>query len=189
MVPDLPRETAVALAAAAATLLLVAAVPVNALPLFSDSTGPTEIEVVSLERLDAGCEASVADFSGTGSGPNGTYTTTGFVETGSRNASLSAWVERTSPTGTEFSTFDAHVDSHREGPPNTTCEVGVQYRLVVRTSGGSDGGLLPDASGVAVRFHENGDYSACSGGGSGGFGSACRGVEGPPPRTWANATG
>lgn len=189
MVPDIPRDVAVALAAAGVTLVLVAAVPVNSLPLFEDDTGPTEIEVASLERLDAGCKESVAQYTGTRNGPNGTSTTTSFVETGSRNASLSAWVERTSPTGTDYSTFDAHVESYRIGPANTTCEVGIQYRLTVQTSGGGDNGILPDASGVSVRFHENGQYAACASSGSGDFGSACRGVEGPPTRTWANATG
>jgi hypothetical protein len=189
MDPDLSREVAVAFTAAGVTLILVAVVPVNTLPLFSDGSGPTDIEVESLERIEAGCEETVADFSSTRNGPNGTHSTTGFVETGARNASLSAWAERTSPTGADYSTFDAHVESHRDGPANTTCDVGVQYRLIVRTSGGSGDGLLPDASGVAVRFHENGRYQACSAGGSGEFGSGCREIDGLPPRTWANATG
>ncbi|WP_302082554.1 hypothetical protein [Salinibaculum rarum] len=189
MVPDLSRTVAIALIAAVLTLGLVAAVPVNSLPFFSDDTGPTDIEVASLERLDAGCKESVAQYSGTQNGPNGSYTTTSFVETGSRNASLSAWAERTSPTGAEYSTFDVHVESHRTEPANTTCDVGIQYRLTVETSGGGDDGLLPDESGLSVRFHENGRYAACASSSSGDFGSACRGVEGPPTRTWANATG
>lgn len=189
MVPDVPRSVAVALVAVVAAFVLAAAVPASALPLVQDSTGPTEIEVVSLERLETGCEEEIADAGLTRNGPNGTYTVVSFVETGSRDAALSAWAERTSPTGADFSTFDVHVDGHREGPTNTTCTVGVQYRLTVRTTGGTDPGLLDDPSGTGVRFHENGEYATCASSGSGGFGSACRGVGGPPPRTWANATG
>lgn len=42
----------------------------------------------------------------------------------------------------------------------------------MRTSGGSDGGLLSDASGVRLLYLENGRYSGCAAGGSGPYGDA-----------------
>lgn len=179
---------------AAVVVLLAAALTlgsINALPLFSNDTGPTEIEVVSLERLDAGCEDDVATYAGSRNGPNGTYVTTTFIESGARDAALSAYAERTSHERADFSTFRVSVDSHSDGPTNETCDVGIQYQLEVQTSGGSDGGLLPDASGVRVLYLENGRYNGCAASGSGPYADAgcTRFTMERPTRTWANATG
>jgi len=186
-----PRWRTVIVVAAILALVALSAGSINALPFFSDDTGPTDIEVVSLERLDAGCEDDVGDYVSSRNGPNGTYEVTSFIETGSVDADLGAYAERTSQDGADFSTFRVYVESYRDGPANETCDVGIQYRLEVQTSGGTDGGLLPDASGVRVLFLENGRYSGCSGGGSGPYAdTGCdRFMMQTPTRTWANATG
>ena len=163
---------------------------IYALPLVSDDTGPTDIEITSLERLDAGCRDDVGTYVSSRNGPNGTYARTSFVETGSRDANLSAWAERTSPAGADYSTFRVYVESEPRGSATESCEVGIQYRLAFRTSGGTDNGLVPDASGVSVTYVENGAYSGCSGGGSGRWANAgCPNrADDRPHRTWANAT-
>ncbi|MFC7080193.1 hypothetical protein [Halorussus caseinilyticus] len=168
---------------------------VNALPGFSDHTGPSEMRVTSLERLDAGCRDSVANYA-RGSVSGGTYTRVTFIETDDPDADLSAWVERTSPPGADLSTFRVYVESHAseasEVASATTddCETGVQYRIEATTSGGSPAGVLPDAHGVRVRWFENGEEAGCSGS----YTSSLRGGCGQfrederPDRTWANAT-
>lgn len=190
MVPLSPDRRVVLVALAILALAAAGMGSINALPLFSDDTGPTEIRVSGLERLDAGCKEDVATYARSQNGPNGTYTQVSFIETGSRDANLSAWAERTSPERADFSTFRVYVDSHRTGPANDTCDVGVQYRLEVTTSGGTGDGLLPDASGSRILFLENGRYSGCSAGGEGKYsdaGCAQFGLD-DPQRTWANAT-
>jgi len=94
----MPSATTAAVAVAAFVLGMaaVASGAVYALPLVSDGTGPTEIEITSLERLDAGCRDTVGTYASSRNGPNGTFSKTAFVETGSRDANLSAWAERTS---------------------------------------------------------------------------------------------
>lgn len=163
---------------------------VNALPLFSNGTGPTDIEITELDRLDAGCRDEVGDYASSRNGPNGTFARTTFVETGSRDADLSAWAERTSPAGAEFSTFRVYVESDPAGAGNESCEVGVQYHIEYRVSGGSDDGLISDASGYSITNIENGEYDGCASSASGRFtdsGCPARPYE-QPPRTWANAT-
>lgn len=164
---------------------------IYAFPLISDDTGPTDIEITALERLDAGCRDDVATYASSQNGPNGTYAQTGFIETGSRDANLSAWAERTSPLGADYSTFRVYVHSDRTGPANATCDVGVQYRLEHRTSGGTGDGIVPDESGHSITYVENGEYSGCSAGGAGRWADAgCpRRADDRPARTWANATG
>ena len=185
-----PRWRTVLVAAALLALVALSAGSINALPLFSNDTGPTDIDVVSLERLDAGCEDEIATYASSHNGPNGTYRTTSFIETGSVDADLAAHAERTSHEQADFSTFRVYVESYRDGPANETCDVGIQYRLEVQTSGGSDGGLLPDASGVRVLFLENGRFSGCSSAGSGPYsdGGCNEFLTQPPTRTWANAS-
>jgi hypothetical protein len=164
---------------------------VNALPLFSNGTGPTDIEITDLDRIDAGCRDDVGDYASSRNGPDGTFEMTTFVETGSRGANLSAWAERTSPLGTDYSTFRVYVESDPAGSTNESCEVGIQYHLEYQVSGGSDDGLLADASGYSIVHVENGDYHGCTSSGSGRFadgGCPMRPYD-HPPRTWANATG
>ena len=184
------RGQLVALAVLAA-VAAIALPSINALPLFSDGTGPTEIEITELERLDAGCRDDVGTYASSRNGPNGTFASTTFVETGNRDANLSAWAERTSPLGADFSTFRVYVESERTEAATESCEVGIQYHLEYRVSGGTDDGLLPDDSGYSITHIENGRYDGCAASGSGRYtdlGCPQRPYE-PPPRTWANATG
>lgn len=171
--------------------VVVSSGAIYALPLVSDGTGPTDIEITGLERLDAGCREAVATSASSRNGPNGTFAKTSFIETGTRDANLSAWAERTSPLGADYSTFRVNVDSDRTGPANESCAVGVQYRLEYRTSGGTDDGLVPDASGHSITHVENGRHAGCSSVGAGRWADAgCPGHgEDRPARTWANATG
>lgn len=202
MVLDSERLKTALLVAALLGLAVASAEPgaVNALPGFSDHTGPTEMEVTTLERLDSGCADEVATYA-SGSASSGNYTQVSFVETGDRDADLSAWTERTSPPGADLSTFRVHVESHSraEGddadvdsradtPANASCKVGVQYRIEVTTSGGSPEGFLPDAHGTRILWLENGDYAGCSGSYTSPLRSDCQRFEAGPDRTWANAT-
>lgn len=142
---------------------------VNDLPGFSDHTGPTDIEVTEFERLDAGCEANVSSYrSGSWNGDN--LSRVSFVPTASPDTALSAWAERTSPTGADLSTFRVHVDALNEtdtaetnaGSGNASCKTGVLYRINVNTTGGTPQGFLPDAHGTRVLWLQNGEYSGCS---------------------------
>ncbi|UPV74251.1 hypothetical protein M0R89_17145 [Halorussus limi] len=177
-------------------LLLTGGEPkaVNALPGFSDHTGPTEMNVSELERLDSGCREAVSGYARS-SVSGGTYSQVTFVETGDPDADLSAWVERTSPPGADLSTFRVHVESSGNATgrneSNRSCEAGVQYRLEVTTAGGSPEGVLPDAHGIRILWLENGEYAGCSGSYTGPLRSGCsqlRPQDGGPDRTWANAT-
>ena len=166
---------------------------VNDLPGVSDHTGPTEMSVTEFERLDSGCADTVADYASSGLGPNGTHERTTFVETGDPDADLSVSTVRTSPPGADLSTFRVHVESHGDdvvtaATANESCRLGVQYRLVVQTSGGSPEGFLPDAHGHRIRWLENGEYAGCSGSVTSPLESGCERFREPPERTWANAT-
>ncbi|WP_128476259.1 hypothetical protein [Halorussus pelagicus] len=198
-------------------LLLTGGEPgaVNALPGFSDHTGPTEMEVAEFERLDSGCHNVVGTYSSGSSSGDGPYSQTTFIETGDPDADLSAWVERTSPPGADLSTFRVHVESHgsdagaasardEAGAANasgmandslatnkSSCEMGVQYRIKVTASGGSPEGILPDAHGERVLWLHDGEYAGCSGSHTGPLDGSCshiRPQDGGPNRTWANAT-
>jgi hypothetical protein len=172
---------------------------VNALPGFSDHTGPSEIEVASLERLDSGCEDAIADRSrGTASGGN--FSKVAFIATDDPDAALSAWTERTSPPGADLSTFRIHVESRAsgatqangspDGGTNSSCQTGIQYRIEATTSGGSPAGVLPDAHGVRVLWLENGEYAGCSAAYTSPLRGSCHQFAGSnqQDRVWANAT-
>ncbi|ESP87543.1 hypothetical protein [Candidatus Halobonum tyrrellensis] len=135
----------------------VVAPAATALPGVTDRTGATDLRVVEFEVLAAGC-ASNLDTGGVG----GMYETEGFVPTRTANATLSAWVERTSPEGADLSTFRVHVDVESDGPTNGTCRTGVRYRLAVEPSGGARGGLGLDAYGTRVVWVVDGDQWHCS---------------------------
>jgi len=189
--PSTAQTAALSAVAFALGMVAVTSGGIYALPLISDDTGPTDIEITDLERLDAGCREHVATYASSRNGPNGTDERTSFVETGVRNATLSAWAERTSPLGADYSTFRVYVESQRQGPASDSCDVGIQYRLEYRTSGGTGDGLVPDESGHSITHVENGEDSGCSAGGAGRWADAgCpRRADDRPPRTWANATG
>jgi len=189
--PSSAQTAALTAGAFALGMVAITSGAIYALPLVSDDTGPTEIDITALERLDAGCREDVATYASSRNGPNGTYARTAFVETGSRDATLSAWAERTSPAGVDFSTFRVHVESARTGPADESCEVGLQYRLTYRASGGTGDGLVPDPSGHSITHVQNGRYVGCSAVGEGRYADAgCPNRDDDrPARTWANATG
>ncbi|WP_135830374.1 hypothetical protein [Halorussus halobius] len=199
MVLDSETSKNVLLVAALLGLAVAGAEPgaVNALPGFSDHTGPTEMAVASLERLDSGCADEVATYAG-GSASGGNYSQVSFVETGDSEANLSAWVERTSPPGADLSTFRVHVESHPRTDPdadhvvdasaNDSCDVGIQYRIEVTTGGGNPEGILPDDHGTRVLWLENGEYAGCSASHTGSLRAQCHRFDSAPDRTWANAT-
>jgi|GEM_PF-2474958 len=180
-----------ALLALALLAVAVAAAVTAATALSQGATGPTDLRVTEFDRIDAGCRDDVGRSASSTNGPNGTYSSTTFIETGARTANLSVATERTSAAGADFSVFRVNIDSHRRGPANETCEMGVQYRLAYQVTGGTDGGLLGGDSGVRILTLENGRYSGCAGDGTGRFADAncARLLEDPPERTWANATG
>lgn len=187
---DAPSLKDVLLVALLAGLAVTAAEPdaVNALPGFSDHTGPTEATVASFERLDSGCADEIATRAG-GSASGGNYSKVSFIETGDPDADLAAWTERTSPRGADLSTVRVHVESRSRGASNASCRTGVRYRIEVATAGGSPEGLLPDAHGTRVLWLENGVVAGCSASHTGSLRAGCdRFYDDRPARTWANAT-
>lgn len=184
------RRVGIALVVVGLVLVGITHPSVNDLPGFSDHTGPTAASVTNLERIETGCADDVATRSrSTTSG--GTYEKVTFVRTERADADLSAWVERTSPRGTDLSTFRVHVDSHASGPANETCDTGVLYRIEVTTSGGSPQGIFADAYGTRVLWLENGAVSGCSASVTSPLDAECERFQADsgPDRTWANATG
>ncbi|WP_277554730.1 hypothetical protein [Halobaculum limi] len=185
MVPQSTRRlVVVAVVALAVGAVLVPAV--NALPGFSDHTGPIDIDVTEFERLESGCASAVATYS-RGSVSGDTFTKVTFIETASADANLSVWTERTSPEGADLSTFRVHVESHDAGPANETCETGVLYRISVETSGGAPAGVLADDHGTRIQWMENGEFTVCSVSTTGGLDTRCPGDR-DHPRVWANTT-
>lgn len=160
---------------------------VNDLPGFSDHTGPAELSVDTFERVGASCVDAVG--SGTGTSISDGYARAGFVETGDPNASLSAWVERTSPPGADLSTFRVHVDSHGSGnASNASCTVGVRYRIELTPHGGSPAGFIPDAYGTRVLWLVNGRYDGCSASVTSPLDAECDRLRRTPAVVWANAS-
>jgi hypothetical protein len=192
MVPISTERLGVAIALLVIVLFLVgvAQPTVNDVPGFSDHTGPTEAQVTTLERVDAGCAEAVATRSSS-STSGGTYEKLTFVEAPTADADLSAWVERTSPRGTDLSTFRVHVDSHATGPANESCDMGILYRIEVETSGGSPEGFFADAHGTRILWLENGRVSGCSASLTSPLDAECQRFydDSRPDLTWANATG
>jgi hypothetical protein len=182
------RRVGLALLVIAAAFVGLAQPSVNDLPGFSDHTGPTEASVTSLERIETGCADEVAT-RGSTSLTGGNYEKVTFVETARTDADLSARVERTSPAGTDLSTFRVHVESHADGPANESCETGVLYRIEIETSGGSPEGFLPDAYGTRILWLQNGAVDGCSSSVTSPLDAECnRFMTDSVDRTWANAT-
>jgi hypothetical protein len=157
------------------------------LPGFSDQTGPTRASVAELEPLEEGCADDVGSYARSTNGGDELVRTT-FVETAGPNASLSAWVERTSPEGADLSTFRVHVDAYGGNESDTACEYGVQYRITVTTSGGTPQGFVSDAHGTRVVWLENGEYNGCSSSVTSPLDAECNRFAEMPERIWANAT-
>ncbi|WP_276272689.1 hypothetical protein [Haloarcula litorea] len=186
MPPELDRRRSL-LAVAVAALLLAAAGPsVNALPGFSDHTGPTELRVASFERAGAGC-AEEFQYAASSTG-GGRIASSGTVTAAGPDADLSVWTERTSPPGADLSTFRVHLDTHGGNEAATDCETAVGYRLSLTLTGGSDEGLLPDAHGYRVLWLENGRYAGCSASVTSPLSSGCQRFAERPDRAWANGS-
>ncbi|WP_049970425.1 hypothetical protein [Haladaptatus cibarius] len=162
---------------------------VNALPLFSDHTGPTEMTVTEFERLDSGCVDEMRKYASSSTG-GGKMSKTTTIRTNSADANISIWTERTSPPGADMSTFRVHLDSESDGSSDDACQTAVRYRLTLELSGGSPEGILPDAHGYRVLWLENGNYSGCSASVTSPLRSECDRFtpNAQPERTWANAT-
>lgn len=189
MIPFTPRRNTLLFLGLVVLAAIVVGGPVNALPLFSDHTGPTDLTISSFERLDAGCADEVGKFTHSGT-ENGSYTKTAFIRTGNETAKLSAWTERTSPAGADLSTFRVHIDSHGTPRQNASCTLGVQYRITLTPYGGSPPGLLPDAHGTRILWLENGRYSGCSASVTSPLEDQCHRFmdDSRPERTWVNGS-
>lgn len=189
MVPISSRREIILIVAFVSITAVMVTGSVNALPLFSDYTGPSRLTVTDIDQLETGCEEEVATYTRTTSG-NGSYTKTAFIETGTESANLSAWTERTSPRGADLSTFRVHIESHGVMEQNPPCKIGVQYRIRLSTNGGSPGGVLPDAHGTRILWIENGRYSGCTASVTSPLKAECHRFigEDSPAKTWANAT-
>lgn len=186
-----PSRRTVVLVVVTALLTLAVAGSVNALPGFSDHTGPAELTVTEFERTGTGCgqpavnESAVPD-------ADSLYERNGMIQVADTDAALSVRVERVSPPGADLSRFRVHVESHHEGTVDADCDRPVVgYRVALEPSGSSPPGLLPDAHGVQVTYLEDGEFAGCSGAYSGldpaDVGS-CDGSLGDESQTWANAT-
>jgi len=163
------------------------AVPVNALPGFSDHTGPSSLEISEFERQASGCGDDVTDFA-SGSIGDGAVSSVGDIRTETVDASLSTRVVRASPSGADLSTFLVHVDSHSTGPPaNESCRARVGYHVELDVRSGSHGGLVPDAHGFRVVWYENGRYQGCSSSVTSPLNASCADFE-DQRRVWSNAT-
>lgn len=183
------RTVALVLVTAAVTLAVVGSV--NALPGFSDHTGPAELTVEEFERTGTGCgQPDVAP--GDVPDADSLYERNGMIRVADTDAALTVRVERVSVPGADLSRFRVHVESVHDGPVESTCDDPVVgYRVVLEPSGASPPGLLPDAHGVQVTYLEDGAFAGCSGAYSGidpATVGSCDATLGEEPRTWANAT-
>lgn len=186
MVPD-PTRRLLAVACCCLTVGValgpVVAPAATSLPGVTDRTGATDLRITGFEVVAAGCAADL-DTRGAGS----MYETEGFVPTRTANATLSAWVERTSPDGADLSTFRVHVDAESDGPTKGTCRTGVRYRLAVDPSGGGTGGLGLDAYGTRVVWVVDGDQRRCSSSYSGRIDGGCSSLGAPQEPATVSAT-
>lgn len=185
--PAVSRRRVVALALLAVALVVIVQPSPALVPGLSDHTGPTEMHVQSVERLDAGCEERVATYGQT-SLEGGNLTKVSFVPTERADADLGVWTERTSPEGADLSTFRVNVETHSAGPANESCQTGILYELSVSTSGGQPAGLVPDAHGHRVLWLENGAFAGCSVSVTSPLETECNRFQAPVDRTWTNAT-
>jgi hypothetical protein len=186
-----PSRRTVVLVLVTAALTLAVAGSVNALPGFSDHTGPTDLTVTEFERTGTGCGSPDVE-AGAVPHADSLYERNGMIRVPDTDADLSVRVERVSTPGADLSRFRVSVESHHDGSVDTDCaRPVVGYRVVLEPSGASPAGLLPDAHGVQVTYLEDGEFAGCSGAYSGIDPAAvgqCGASFGEEPRTWANAT-
>lgn len=189
MAPAVSRQRLLLVCSLAVVLIGLVVVPASPLSLTGDDSEAPRLSVTSLERLDTGCADDVATFASSKSGGGG-YTKVSFIETGNKTANLSAKTERTSPAGADLSTFRVYVDSTREVRQNSSCTMGVQYRIELDHDPAPSGGILSGEEGTRVLWLENGAYTGCSSTTTGSLDAECgRFVrEGDTEITWANSS-
>lgn len=189
MVSRSSRRTTLLLCGIVVGLVVVFVSPASPLSPTGDESDPAQLSVSSFERLETGCKDDVATYASSRHG-NGSYARVSFIETGTETANLSARTERTSPVGAALTTFRVHIESAGQPPENTSCTMGVQYRLELTYDRGPSNGLLSGDDGTRVLWMENGEYIGCSSTTSGSLDSECHRFtrEGQSDRTWANAT-
>ena len=189
MAPAVSRQRLLLVCSLAVVLIGLVVVPASPLSLTGDDSEAPRLSVSSLERLDAGCADDVATFASSKSGGGG-YTKVSFIETGNKTANLSARTERTSPVGADLSTFRVYVDSTGEVRQNSSCTMGVQYRIELSHNPARSGGILSGEEGTRVLWLENGAYTGCSSTTTGALDAECgRFVqEGNTEITWANSS-
>ncbi|WP_123123983.1 hypothetical protein [Halosegnis longus] len=142
--------------------LLLTAVPVNALPGFSNHTGPQQAQVTEFEILDRGCLDELTDYSRSSLGGGPGYESVGTIATDNKDASLSARVDRVSEQGSDRSTFVLQIRSTSANSTASDCRPGVQYRVGVSFSGSNPPGLFPDDHGHRLFTLENGRPAGCT---------------------------
>jgi len=189
MAPATSRKRLLLVCSLAVVLVGLVVVPASPLSLTGDDSEAPRLSVSSLERLDAGCADDVANFASSKSGGLG-YTKVSFIETGNETANLSARTERTSPVGADLSTFRVYVDSTGEAPRNSSCTMGVQYRIELDHDPAPSGGILSGEEGTRVLWLENGDYIGCSSTTTGSLDAECGRflLEEDTDLTWANSS-
>ena len=189
MAPAVSRQRLLLVCSLAVVLIGLVVVPASPLSLTGDDSEAPRLSVTSLERLDTGCADDVATFASSKSGGGG-YTKVSFIETGNKTANLSAKTERTSPVGADLSTFRVYVDSTGEVRQNSSCTMGVQYRIELSHDPARSGGILSGEEGTRVLWLENGAYTGCSSTTTGALDAECgRFVqEGNTEISWANSS-
>lgn len=188
MVSVSSRRTALLLCCIVAGLVIFFVLPVSPLSTGGESES-AQLSVSSFERLETGCADDIVNYASSRHG-NGSYTRVSFIETGNETANLSARTERTSPAGADLTTFRVDVESSGQPRENTSCTIGVQYRIELAYDRAPSGGLLSGDDGTRVLWLENGEYSGCSSTTSGSLDSECHRFtkESQSDRTWANTT-
>lgn len=189
MVPAASRQRLLLACCLAVVLLGLFVLPASPLALTGDDSEAPRLSVSSLERLDAGCADDVGTYASSKSGGGG-YTKVSFIETGNKTANLSARTERTSPVGADLSTFRVYVDSSGEGRQNSSCTMGVQYRIELDHDPAESGGILSGDEGTRVLWLENGAYTGCSSTTTGSLDAECGRFlkQGTGSLTWANSS-
>jgi hypothetical protein len=185
MVPVSSRRSALLICCIVAGTVAVFLWPPGPLSLTTDGPKPASLTVEEFTQIDAGCRDDVSGYAMGRTGGGG-YEQVSFIETGTPDPNLSARVERTSPPGSDVSTFRVYVDSHGEPRGNASCTLGAQYRLELDYDPAT-----PKSKGQRVLYLENGIYAGCSSGSTGDVETECHRFtydRQHADRTWANAT-
>lgn len=189
MVPATSRQRLLLVSGIAIVLIGLFLLPASPLSLTGEESETPRLTVSSLERIEAGCADDVATYASSQSG-NGEYTKVSFIETGNKTANLTVRAERTSPVGADLSTFRVYVDSAGQTQQNTSCTMGIQYRLELDYDPAYSNGILSGDDGTRVLWLENGRYDGCSSTTSGSLDAECGRFlrEGDTAVIWANSS-